>query len=171
MRRTLITRLITLLLLAPLCSAVHAQAQDKVLPLQPEVGELTADAYTNRYFGLHLTFPSEWAVYNATGEKLAAEDGARTLGVSPEELARMRRFNNGLSLFTASQYTDPLPQQGNTFFTCYATPLEVVNMTPARYLQNIKESVLPRLHPKFEVLEDIGAETLGGRDAALMIVK
>ena len=171
MRKTLTINLIALTLLAQLCSSVYAQAQDKVLPLQPEVGELTADTYTNRFFGLHLTFPSDWSVYNATGIKLAEEDSARRRGISPEELARLRSHDLSLKLFTASQYVDPLPQQGNTGFMCWAMPLIAINDTPARYLQRYKESTLPRMYSKFEVLEDIGAETIGGHDAAFMVVK
>src|SRR5205085_8755908 len=128
-------------------------------------------AHTNRYFGLHLTFPSQWAVYNATGEKLAAEAGARSVGVLPEVPVRLRRYDISLKLFSASQYIDPLPQQGNTGFFCTAAPLTIINETPARYLQHNKESILPRLYPKFEVLEDIGAETIGGHDAAFMVIK
>src|SRR2546421_9574565 len=140
--------------------------------LIPESGEPPADSYANRYSGFRVSFPAEWFAINQTGIKQAQETGANRLGVDPKEQERIDHYADKTpTLFSVTQFLRPPPGQMSATVMCLAEPLTVMNLTPLRYMQAVRDSALPHMGIKFEVAQDAHTETLGEHSSAAMTVK
>src|SRR5437588_8761656 len=132
MKRIVFNALAQAALAALLC--IHAAGQAGVQPQPPptpghepavSAGTITDSAYVNEYFGLRLTIPEGWNVYDAQGRQMVLERGRKMITSSDKSVqagldaASARTVN----LLTVTKLPQGQSGMTNAVFACGAEPL------------------------------------------------
>lgn len=139
----------------------------------PTDGEVKGQTYTNKYFGMKLTFPEGWFVLNDVGKE-EAKERAKTM-VAPKSALEKQMIEQSLErtfhLLYVKQYLDATPERPSANLIVVGELLPVMNMTPVQYAEVTKNIMLTRGVLKVEAIGDITTETLAGEEFALLRVK
>lgn len=147
---------------------------DPQAPITPNSGRVVGQTYTNDFFRLTLTFPTDWFVLNQTGIAEISEAGKRALSDKTQEDQRYKAEveraidQRVYNLLAVRQYLSPPPGQVNASILLVAELLPVNNVTPMQFLKTVKESVMPRMNVRMDVTKDLTPEQLAGRHAAMI---
>ena len=178
MKRIAFNALAHAALLALLCA--HAAGQAGVQqppPTSPQpaagAGTITDSAYVNEYFGLRLTIPEGWNVYDAQGRQLVLERGQKMLTSSDKSVqagldaASARTVN----LLTVTKLPQDQSGMTNAVFACGAESLAGSGIkTGEDYLAALKK-LLPYAQAAYQLEEDVGSESINGQDFGVLTLK
>src|SRR2546423_4842130 len=136
-------------------------------------GTITDSAYVNEYFGLRLTIPEGWNVYDAQGRQMVLERGRKMVTSSDKSVqagldaASVRTVN----LLTVTKLPQDQSGMTNAVFACGAEPLAGSGVnTGEGYLAAVKR-LLPYAHVAYQIEEDVGSENINGQDFGVLTLK
>lgn len=177
--------------LAVLCPAARAQkprpkpspaaqrpARGVVVPppgARPDAGEVAGQIYTNKFFGLSMTFPDGWLILSETGKADIMEGGKQFITGTPAEKAQLERaLARTHNLFSVMENSPARAGQVPASLMCVAETLPVLNLTAGAYLKVMRDMLMPRMRAQglnYEVADDISPERLGGAEFSALRFK
>jgi len=179
MKRIAFNALAHAALAALLCAHAAGQAGAQQPPPSPSpqpavsAGTITDSAYVNEYFGLRLTIPEGWNVYDAQGRQMVLERGRKMVTSSDKSVqagldaASVRTVN----LLTVTKLPQDQSGMSNAVFACGAEPLAGSGVnTGEGYLAAVKR-LLPYAHVAYQIEEDVGSENINGQDFGVLTLK
>lgn len=135
---------------------------------KPDEGEVVGHTYSNKFFGLQLTFPEDWFVFSEAGKQAAREAGKKLIK-APDTITQAqieRAEERALNLLTVEKYLATPEGKHNSNFLCFAELLPVINVTPSQYLTALKTQIFKLLTLNYEVEQDIRPGRIDDIDSA-----
>jgi hypothetical protein len=164
---------------ASLCA--HTKAQSVASPQQtpqPQTpvgaGTVSGLNYSSDFFGMSLTIPAGWSVYDAKGKQGIVEDGQRRLNAPDKQQqgALEAGFAQTANLFTVSKLPQGQSGPDNALLLCEAENLAGTGIkTGADYLAQMKKLIQYSTPPVPLVEEDLSTETVGGAQFGVMTLR
>lgn len=143
--------------------------------LRPDAGQVAGQIYTNKFFGLSMTFPDGWLILSESGKADIMEGGKQFITGTPAERVQLERsLARTHNLFSLMEGTPAQAGQVPASLMCVAETLPVVNMTAGAYLKVMRDMMMPRMSAqglRYEVADDISPERLGGAEFAALRFK
>lgn len=138
-----------------------------------DVGTIKDSSYVNDYFGMRLTIPESWNVYDSQGRRILLERGRQEITGNDKSIqsgvdASVARTVN---LLTVSKLPQNKTGVDNAIFACGA---ELVTGTAVKtgedYLTEMKK-ILPYWKITYEIEKDVGSENINEADFGSMLLK
>ena len=165
---------------AALCAQAAAQAPTSQTPQatqqQTSVGAGTVNGltYSSDYFGMSLTIPAGWSVYDARGRQMILDSGRHALN-APDRATQdslEATLAQSVNLLTVSKLPQEQTGPGNAIFACGAERLAGTGIkTGMEYLLAIKKLLQYATPPAPQVEEDVSSETVGGVEVGGLTLK
>jgi hypothetical protein len=140
-----------------------------VAPETPDPGSVTGSNYTNKYFGLSLTFPTGWLVQDSGYKKIINDKGKELVAsTDPTKQSELdQAVDNVLNLLKTTQYPPGTPGVFNTTFLCGAEKVSSAFKTDADYMLALKNTMQYSQVPH-TMLRDVHTEQIGGDPFAVV---
>jgi hypothetical protein len=152
--------------------SANAQTPASATPVadEPDLGSVSGNIYTNKYFGLTLTFPAGWSVQDDAVKKQISDKGKEIVtSDDPVKRAELERaVNKVLNLFTVSERVIGSPGPLNSVLICGAEPPPSGVKTAADYMLALKHTLKFSRVP-VTLQRDVYTELVGG--AAFSVIE
>ncbi|HST50826.1 MAG TPA: hypothetical protein VLJ61_02360 [Pyrinomonadaceae bacterium] len=165
---------------AALCAHAAAQAPTSQTPQaalpQTSVGAGTVNGstYTSDYFGMSLTIPAGWSVYDARGRQMILDSGRHALN-APDKATQdslEATLAQSINLLTISKLPQEQSGPGNAIFACGAERLAGTGIkTGTEYLLAMKKLLQYATPPAPQVEEDVSSEAVGGVEFGVLTLR
>jgi hypothetical protein len=138
-----------------------------------DAGTITDSTYVNDYFGMRMTIPEGWNVYDAQGKRMIMESGRKQITAGDKKIqdgldASIARTVN---LLTASKLPQNEAGPGNAIFACGAEPVpRSVIKTGEDYLIRMKQ-LFKYSKETPQVEQDISSEKINGADFGVLTLR
>jgi len=157
---------------AVLCA--HAAAQSGATSQTPQTpqsqtsvnaGTVSGSTYSSDYFGMSLTIPAGWSVYDARGRQMILDSGRHALNAPDKTMqdALNQTLDQAVNLITVSKLPQEQSGPDNAIFVCGAERMTGTDIkTGMDYLTAMKKLIQYATPPAPQVEEDVSSETIGG---------
>ncbi|MCA1593658.1 MAG: hypothetical protein LC754_13605 [Acidobacteria bacterium] len=136
-------------------------------------GTITGSIYANDYFGMQLTIPEGWNIYDAQGRQVMLEHGRQLMTTHDQRVQAQMDAGvaRTVNLLTFSKLPQNQAGPGNAIFACGAelVPTSVIK-TGGDYLTNMKQ-LLPYSKMTYEIEQDVGTEKINGAEFGVLALK
>jgi hypothetical protein len=134
----------------------------------PDAGEVAGRIYTNKFFGLRLSYPEGWFVLSDVGKEAIKERAPEIVKPGQPRRDIERALERTYNLFSVAQYFTAPPGETSASMLCVAEALPVTNLTPLQFARYARDYVIPQMNLKIEVLGEPEAERVGGEEFAVL---
>lgn len=137
-------------------------------------GTITGSTYQNDYFGMRLTIPEGWTIYDAQGRRMLIEQGRQQFTINDKKVQAQLDAGAArtVNMLTVSKLAENVSGTENAIFVCGAEfvrrSVSSTNPTSQDYLNQLKR-VLAYAKVPYKV-EDVTSEKINGNDFGVLTV-
>lgn len=176
--KTIAPAALLLLLCAYIAAQTSTSPQEPPAPVTipaADSGTITDSIYQNDYFGMRLTIPEGWTIYDAQGRRMLIEGGRKQFTSNDQTVQAQLDAGTArtVNLLTVSKLAENASGAENAIFICGAEFVprtsSSTSATSQDYLNQVKR-LLTYAKVTFKVEEDVKSEKINGNEFGVLSV-